>query len=326
MRFSGLNASIDEPKGHGVARSWLAVTDEKWFQAHKQASHKSAVYWQPTKAGLSLTLGATVYFLVKSSPRCIGGKGTFSESGKETLSNLWGRFGPLLGHDSLSTMLKEMNQKRGSDGALTADSTVAFYAMSDITYFETPIRPEKSFKAGNVKQFWVDVFEGIEFNQSTVRGKYISEKQAAMLNKKATILRAESYSSPINVDPMARARIETAAVRQAIDFYVSKGYQVVSVEKDNCGWDLIANKDAESFKIEVKGLSGDQVRVELTPNEYSQAKMNFQSYRICVVTRAGFPEMFLHEYCRDPRTGRWTDDDGKALKIDEKINALLYLD
>ena len=61
---------------------------------------------------------------------------------------------------------------------------------------------------------------------------------------------------------------------------------VNSFEKDNVGWDLEAVKNKEKLLIEVKGLSGNEVVSELTPNEYAQMKNNIVNYRICLVTNA----------------------------------------
>ena len=50
-----------------------------------------------------------------------------------------------------------------------------------------------------------------------------------------------------------------------------KGYEVVSVEDDNMGWDLnVFPPDGETLQVEVKGISKHKVNVGLTPNEYEQ--------------------------------------------------------
>lgn len=80
--------------------------------------------------------------------------------------------------------------------------------------------------------------------------------------------------------------IEKAAVDLTWDYYESLGHEVVSVEKDNVGWDLEASKDGKTFLIEVKGHKGNVIQFELTPNEYSQMQIHQDDYRVCVVRNA----------------------------------------
>jgi len=80
--------------------------------------------------------------------------------------------------------------------------------------------------------------------------------------------------------------IETAAVTLTWNHYKSLGYAVVSVEKDNVGWDLEASKDGKTLLVEVKGHKGNVIQFELTPNEYSQMQNHQDDYRVCVVRNA----------------------------------------
>ena len=68
-------------------------------------------------------------------------------------------------------------------------------------------------------------------------------------------------------DPVRQAQIEKAAVRAAAKHYEAIGYAVATVEEDNVGWDLEACTEGGSYlRVEVKGLSGKDITVELTPN------------------------------------------------------------
>jgi hypothetical protein len=86
-------------------------------------------------------------------------------------------------------------------------------------------------------------------------------------------------------DQERKARVEKAAIRTTIDHYESLGYTVRSVEKDNVGWDLEASHGKTKLLIEVKGLSGPNPTVELTPNEYRVFSGPPTSYRLAVVTQ-----------------------------------------
>lgn len=88
--------------------------------------------------------------------------------------------------------------------------------------------------------------------------------------------------SPRQTDPELRRKVEQAAINHAIAHFESEAggsHRVASVEKDGVGWDLEAFADDGSvLKIEVKGLSGKDLVVELTPNEY--AKMRSPGHRM----------------------------------------------
>jgi len=92
------------------------------------------------------------------------------------------------------------------------------------------------------------------------------------------------------VDPEHRQRVERAAIQKVVSHYKSLGYNLISQEADNVGWDLqaISEDCEEELQLEVKGLSGRKAVVELTPNEYrAMTSPEFaKSYRLCIVTSA----------------------------------------
>lgn len=149
------------------------------------------------------------------------------------------------------------------------------------------------------------------------------------------ILKVQSRSrSKRQPDPEARKRIELAAIRHATKFYESKegGSRTVnSVEKDGVGWDLTVSADnGEVLKVEVKGLSGSDLVVELTPNEYKQMRSteNRTHYVIYVVTEAGSQKAQRHVFHHDQEKSQghnlvWVAVDGRVLKIQERIGAIL---
>lgn len=129
-----------------------------------------------------------------------------------------------------------------------------------------------------------------------------------------------------NRDPEVRQKIERLAVCTAINFFSSKdggGYKVKSREKDNVGWDLEARSGSnEILLIEVKGLSGKEVSVELTPNEYKQmvARKNRNNYVLFVVTDCLGKSPLTHDFRF--KDGGWFDVDGTELDIKERTGAL----
>lgn len=92
-----------------------------------------------------------------------------------------------------------------------------------------------------------------------------------------------------NRDPNRNAEVERIAINFVKNYF--SDFVVKSVEDENCGWDLeIYDKGNIIYKIEVKGISSENMMFGLTPNEYRkflshQAGQN-QNYRIAVVCNA----------------------------------------
>lgn len=142
--------------------------------------------------------------------------------------------------------------------------------------------------------------------------------------------------SPKQSDPELRRKIEQAAINHAIEYYESEagGFRhVESVEKDGVGWDLEATgSDDEMLKVEVKGLSGNSLVVELTPNEYAQMQSaaHRKHYVIYVLLEAlkdtKRAEIFRHDAVESNGSKLiWSNDDGAVLKIEQRIAARLSL-
>lgn len=140
------------------------------------------------------------------------------------------------------------------------------------------------------------------------------------LNQKTTL--GESGWQP---DPYKRKMIEQKAIETTVAHYKILGYTVDSVEKDNMGWDLQATYESKSLKLEVKGLSGNAIAIELTPNEYAKMKEHKDDYRICVVANALTPQPLLNIFAFSYETNHWEDDDGNKLEINETISAKMCL-
>jgi len=139
-----------------------------------------------------------------------------------------------------------------------------------------------------------------------------------------------------STDPDRIALVEKSAIAIVTKHYV--GNEVRSVEKDNVGWDLeIYQEGAPAlgaepvYRIEVKGLSGPETVVGMTPNEYRCVKEHLDgtlpSYRIAVVTSAlSAPRLQIFAY--DNVRKSWVDETKKksvALQVAEKVAAILSL-
>ncbi len=151
----------------------------------------------------------------------------------------------------------------------------------------------------------------------------ISQKKfdaiAARLNKGRSRVGEQSEASqrpPRQSDPEKRIELERIAVRAATKWYEALGYSVRSVEKDRVGWDLEAECLAHTLLIEVKGLSGHEIAVGLTPNEYAAMcrKTIRPRYRLFVVT-AGFKTPKMAEFFYSEKDGCWADANMRRLDL-----------
>jgi len=130
--------------------------------------------------------------------------------------------------------------------------------------------------------------------------------------------------SPRQIDPLKRIEVEKSAIKIVTKHYEKLGYEINSVEKDNVGWDLTATSDRTELKLEVKGLSGNLISTELTPNEFKNLQADKKFYRLCLVTEAltKKPKLKVFAYSRD--TKAWTSEDGTILNFEEVISARIY--
>lgn len=133
------------------------------------------------------------------------------------------------------------------------------------------------------------------------------------------------YRPPISrqADAETRRKIESIAIREVTREYSERGFIVTSVESENLGWDLEAKYKKIKLKIEVKGLAGNKVSVELTPNEFLKMNNYKDSYRLCVVTEClENPVLYVFSYSSE--RNEWISEDDHILLIDQIISARCY--
>jgi len=128
------------------------------------------------------------------------------------------------------------------------------------------------------------------------------------------------------VDPEKRKNIEIAAIKVTIRQYERWGYKTRSVQKECLGWDVEAEREGVKLLLEVKGLSGKDISVDLTPNEYYHLNKHRADYRVCVVTdalsRTG-RKLSVFSYVEEENC--WRDESGSLLNIQEIMAARVYV-
>jgi len=124
-----------------------------------------------------------------------------------------------------------------------------------------------------------------------------------------------------------RLLIEQKAITKAKEYYGLRygRKNIQSVEKENKGWDLEVRTGATLLKIEVKGLSGKELNVELTPNEYRNFIQGSSNYKLFVLTEAlsSKPKERIFQYQRKGKL--WVGTDHSILKINIVNSARLTI-
>jgi hypothetical protein len=123
--------------------------------------------------------------------------------------------------------------------------------------------------------------------------------------------------------------IENNSINSVINYYVKLGYNVESVEKENIGYDLIANKNDKELYVEVKGTSEKNVgniTVGLTPKEYKTSNKKQDKFRICVVSDAlGTP--VVHEFLWNRSKGYWRNESASLrLNLEQIISVNIKIE
>ncbi|ENW05467.1 DUF3883 domain-containing protein [Acinetobacter beijerinckii] len=130
-------------------------------------------------------------------------------------------------------------------------------------------------------------------------------------------------------DQAKKVQVEKAAIETSCQYFESLGYDVKSVEKDNLGWDIEAIAGKLKLRIEVKGLSGTNFTIGLTPNEYSAFLQEDLDYRLAVVTNALVePKLWICRFSIEQND--WIAeavdrDEYQTLNIDQKVSAIIEL-
>lgn len=195
-----------------------------------------------------------------------------------------------------------LQKKNGIDGyRVKAEATNVRLLPIDERTFKIP-RGKSGMGQANV--WYADKSKG---------EKTINDIKKIMADNKVKAKRSKK------LDPEKNARVEKVAIQTVVDYFERNGYEVDSVEKDNVGWDLQAESGKNKLRIEVKGLSGSRLIVDLTPNEYkafSDKQLN-SNYRLCVVHSAlTKPALLICRYSIE--TGGWIVEDAKDAKVEIK--------
>jgi hypothetical protein len=124
-----------------------------------------------------------------------------------------------------------------------------------------------------------------------------------------------------NPNPLKRKEVELKAYDVTREYFEKNGYEVKNVSGDNVGWDFEAISDKKVLLIEVKGLSGTDIYIELTPNEFTKSKK--KNYIISVV-RDCLKEPKIHIFTKI--FNKWQDQHGNKLLVEKRTGARMNIE
>lgn len=96
---------------------------------------------------------------------------------------------------------------------------------------------------------------------------------------------AEDIDEIVFSDSISNQEVEKSAIKFVTIHYENLGWEVLSVESENVGFDLLCSKGNDYLDIEVKGLSGKGAQFVISPNEVNESKNN-SNWHLAVVNLA----------------------------------------
>jgi hypothetical protein len=126
---------------------------------------------------------------------------------------------------------------------------------------------------------------------------------------------------PRQPDTLTRLAVEAASMKLAMASFDD----AVDVSAKARGWDIEARDSKGQLLIEVKGLSGPNVNVELTPNEYDKMRILRDRYVLFVVTSALTQRPMARTFRFQAESSSWRSAAGEELAIAEVLGARAFL-
>lgn len=117
--------------------------------------------------------------------------------------------------------------------------------------------------------------------------------------------------SPRQPDVETRLKVEKAAMDLAMAYFDD----AVDVSKEAKGWDIEARDSLGQVLVEVKGLSGHTLCVELTPNEFAKMGEHKDRYILFIVTGALTQSRIGRVFRFEPTLAAWRSGQGDQLAI-----------
>ena len=193
----------------------------------------------------------------------------------------WYKDATLFKHPQPNNFL--LGQGLGADDA-------AYFAVTDTSNATCLPINKRNFKitsSHKVKGGYgqANVWYADDKENSVVLNKYLENVLDYIYDNKQPVNQTTNKTnSQWNHNLEERLKIEKIAVETTQKYFEENGYSVISVEKEAKGWDLQCIYDkTTNWLVEVKGTKSQEIKFELTPNEYLNMKKHIEKYKISIV-------------------------------------------
>ncbi len=191
---------------------------------------------------------------------------------------------------------------------------------------------ERTFRLPSARRNrWGIGQSNVRFVDERASKKFVERLVAYMANPEAPEASARKRSGsgggPRQSDPFLRAKVEKAAITRVTKYYDRMGFGWTSVEAENKGWDLEVTRGDLELLVEVKGCSGPNAIVELTPNEYEAMRNHESTFRLAIVAdalRGRAAKLRVLSYQGFDRS--WRDEDGNKAELQRRIGLKVSLE
>lgn len=185
---------------------------------------------------------------------------------------------------------------------------------SSETYFKAIKKLEHKFKIENIFSITQEELSK-KFDKKTISS--LSKNEKSYLNK---FVEFKNFSIETS-KAIEKNRIELEAIVFAREHFENKSYIVTNVEKENIGYDLIAEGKDERLTLEVKGISGNRKSFILSSNENKYFDQNLKNHRICLVQNCEKTKKNISVFKFYEKSKNWQDDDNNILRFDKFLSA-----
>jgi len=133
---------------------------------------------------------------------------------------------------------------------------------------------------------------------------YVSQERAKELLERVSLKEIETVKIEKDIssrhgggfgDPVKNRVVEKAAILKVRRHMKDLGYRVLSRERDKVGYDLDCQRGRTELHIEVKGVSGTEIRFILTARERQKMESD-ANFVLTVVTSANNRESQIHNF------------------------------
>jgi hypothetical protein len=147
-----------------------------------------------------------------------------------------------------------------------------------------------------------EMFPRWKWLNNTRSKQFLDNDKANLLSKRSS---RKLKTPPVSVKvsgagfgkPEQNRLVEQAACKAVRKHFERQGYEVVSREKENEGYDFDVTRNGMAIHVEVKGVSGSLQKFQITANEVACAHTD-SKFQLALVTNALSPKQQLKIFSR----------------------------